>query len=126
MRPTVRGRRRVLTTIAIGSAALMLPRPSFAHSVVVSAQPAPGSTVTGLTVRVRIVYNNRIDASRSRLQMIDATNSATTIPVAGDDTGSSLNATFEAPRPGAWQVEWQVLSADGHIVRGRIPFTIAG
>lgn len=126
MRPTIHGRRRMLTKIALGSAAFMLPRPSVAHSVVVSSQPAAGSTIAGLTVRVRIVFNNRIDASRSRIQMVDPANSATTVAVAGDDTGSSLNATFEAPRGGSWQVQWQVLSADGHIVRGRIPFTIAG
>lgn len=125
MKPAIYGRREMLTKIALGSAAFTLPQPSFAHSVVVSSQPAAGSTITGLTCRVRIVFNNRIDASRSRIQMMDTANTATTVAVTGDDTRSSLNATFEAPRPGPWQVEWQVLSADGHIVRGRIPFTIA-
>ena len=45
--------------------------------------------------------------------------------LAGEGAADRLTATVSALAPGAWRVEWQVLSTDGHIVSGRFSFRIA-
>ncbi|TAI60323.1 copper resistance protein CopC, partial [Bradyrhizobium sp. Leo170] len=35
-----------------------------------------------------------------------------------------LDAEAKGLSPGAWRLRWQVLSVDGHITRGDIPFTV--
>lgn len=120
------GRRLLFRHVAIGTAVVTLGSRSFAHSIITGSEPAAGSTVTGPMVRIRLVFSSRLDVFRSRVAMRDASNAQTLIPIVGDDTGVTLNGTFEAPRPGPWQIDWSVLSTDGHIVRGRIPFSIAG
>jgi methionine-rich copper-binding protein CopC len=45
--------------------------------------------------------------------------------LAGEGAADRLTATVAPLAPGAWRVEWQVLSTDGHIVSGRFSFRVA-
>jgi methionine-rich copper-binding protein CopC len=42
-----------------------------------------------------------------------------------DGAADRLTATVSALAAGAWRVEWQVLSTDGHIVSGNFSFRVA-
>jgi len=42
----------------------------------------------------------------------------------GDGAADRLIGAVPALTPGAWRVEWQVLSTDGHIVSGGFSFRV--
>jgi len=43
---------------------------------------------------------------------------------ASDSPPDELDAAAKLLSTGAWRLRWQVLSVDGHITRGDIPFTV--
>jgi methionine-rich copper-binding protein CopC len=42
-----------------------------------------------------------------------------------DGAADQLTGTVAPLTPGAWRVEWQVLSTDGHVVSGGFSFRVA-
>ena len=95
-----------------------------AHSIVLEAQPQAKAEVQGPDVPVNLRFNARIDAARSRLTIIDAAQKKTTLELAQDAAPDRMIATARGLAPGGYTLEWYVLSADGHIVRGRLDFTV--
>jgi copper resistance protein C len=125
---TVLVRRLVVLLIAagLGSAGLGLGSTAArAHAIVVSSQPAAGAVVPGKTVAVLVRFNSRIDPVRSRLLLVRADGTSTTLELADAQTPDTLAATVGELAPGAYRLRWQVLAIDGHITRGDIPFTVA-
>jgi hypothetical protein len=96
-----------------------------AHAIVVSSQPATGAVVDGRTVEVVVRFNSRIDPVRSRLLLVGADGSATTLALNDAQNPDTLAATAGPLAPGSYRLRWQVLAVDGHITRGDIPFTVA-
>jgi methionine-rich copper-binding protein CopC len=96
-----------------------------AHAIVVSSQPAAGAVVHGKTVEAVVRFNSRIDRERSRLLLIRADGSSTTLKLNDTPGPDTLAATVGELSPGAYRLRWQVLAIDGHITRGDIPFTVA-
>lgn len=96
-----------------------------AHSIVLEAQPKQKSEVQGPDVPVNLRFNTRIDAKRSKLVIVAADKkSKTTLDIAQDAAPDRMIATAKGLAAGAYTLEWYVLSADGHIVRGRLNFTV--
>ncbi|HEX3064224.1 MAG TPA: copper resistance CopC family protein [Dongiaceae bacterium] len=117
-------RRRLLPAallLALG-AALSLPSAAFAHAIIVSSKPAANSEVPQGPVDILLQYNSRIDATHSRVSLVDPAGKVTALNVAGGSVAGSLTATGTTDAPGKWIIRWQVLSIDGHITRGDIPF----
>lgn len=105
---------------------LALPSPAAAHAVLVASQPAAHSTVAGPDVDVVLHFNSRIDAARSRLSITPASGKPVPL-VAGPGQGSEeLVAHAQSLPPGQCTLTYEVLSIDGHIARGILPFTVAG
>jgi copper resistance protein C len=96
-----------------------------AHAIVVSSQPAANAVVHGTTVEVVLRFNSRIDQERSRLLLVRADGSSTTLELNGAPNPDTLATTVGELAPGAYRLHWQVLAIDGHITRGDIPFTVA-
>jgi hypothetical protein len=96
-----------------------------AHAIVVSSQPATGAVVHGKTVEVVVRFNSRIDPVRSRLLLVRADGTTTTLALNDAPGPDTLAATVGPLAPGSYRLRWQVLAVDGHITRGDIPFTVA-
>jgi hypothetical protein len=96
-----------------------------AHAIVVSSQPAANAVVHGTTVAVTVRFNSRIDPVRSRLLLVRADGTSTTLEVADTASPDTLATTIGELAPGSYRLRWQVLAIDGHITRGDIPFTVA-
>lgn len=94
-----------------------------AHAIVVAAKPAAKSTVAAGTLEIRLDFNSAIDRQRSSLKLRgpDGVESSVTLTDAGPGV---LAGRAEATVNGAWKLRWQVLSRDGHITRGDIPFFV--
>jgi len=117
-------RRRLLPAALVlaFAAALFIAPAAFAHAIIVSSKPAANSQVPQGPVEILLQYNSRIDATHSRVSLVDPAGKVAALNVADGSTPGSLTAAGTTDAPGTWIIRWQVLSVDGHITRGDIPF----
>jgi len=73
-------------------------------------------------VDILLQYNSRIDIAHSRVSLVDPAGKVTALTAAAGSAPGSLSAVGTTDAPGTWIIRWQVLSVDGHITRGDIPF----
>lgn len=100
--------------------------PVAAHSLLLESAPAAGATLAAPPGQLMLRFNNRIETSLSRVRLLDEQGGAQTLVVsATGGTADRLTAAVPPLRPGRWQVEWRVLSLDGHVVSGRFEFRLA-
>lgn len=95
-----------------------------AHAVLKSSSPAAGSVVPGPDVPVTLTFNVRIDAARSRLELVMPDASTVPLPLSEQLSPDALASKLSGLKSGAYTIRWQVLAPDGHISRGEIPFTV--
>lgn len=105
---------------------LLLGASAFAHAVLLESSPALKSSISGPDVPLRLRFNVRVDAARSRLTLVDPDGSLQTLQISRQDPPNMLSAQARGLRPGVYRLRWQVLASDGHITRGEIPFTVVG
>jgi methionine-rich copper-binding protein CopC len=108
-----------LLTLVLAAAGLHLE----GHAILKSSSPASGS-ITRSDVPVKLTFNVRVDASRSKLQLLMPDASTVELPIVESPSPDSLVSRLTGLRPGAYAIRWQVLAPDGHISRGEIPFTV--
>lgn len=106
------------------TASLLLDASAFAHAVLLESSPALKSSISGPDVPLRLRFNVRVDAARSRLTLVDPDGSLQTLEISKQDPPNTLSAQARGLRPGVYRLRWQVLASDGHITRGEIPFTV--
>ncbi|HEX8837142.1 MAG TPA: copper resistance CopC family protein [Candidatus Acidoferrum sp.] len=106
------------------TASLLLSASAFAHAVLLESSPALKSSISGPDVPLRLRFNVRVDAARSRLTLVDPGGSLQTLEISRQDPPNMLSAQARGLRPGVYRLRWQVLASDGHITRGEIPFTV--
>jgi methionine-rich copper-binding protein CopC len=95
-----------------------------AHSLLVESSPSAGASVQTPS-QLMLRFNNRIEKALSRLRLVDGAGVALPVTVAvGEGDVDRLVAGLPPLAPGPYRVEWQVLSADGHVVGGRFTFTV--
>jgi len=110
--------------LAVLAMLLVIVKFADAHAILKDSSPAPNSTVTGPDVPLRLQFNVRIDAARSKLQLVKPDNSISDLTVAAQTSPDTLSAKMTGLQPGAYKIRWQVLAPDGHITRGEIPFKV--
>jgi methionine-rich copper-binding protein CopC len=102
-----------------------LPGPALAHAIIVAAQPAAGTTVTGPDVDVVFTFNVRIDGARSKLILTGPDGGTSEIVLTPNPSPAILAGRLTGLVAGAYSIRWQVLATDGHITRGDVPFVVA-
>jgi methionine-rich copper-binding protein CopC len=106
--------------------ALSAPAGAAPHSLLLKSSPAAGATLSEAPPQISLRFNNRIEKSLSSIRVLDERGAPRPVTMlAGEGAADRLIATVSALAPGAWRVEWQVLSTDGHIVNGRFSFRVA-
>ena len=93
-----------------------------AHAIIVDSAPAPLTHIAAGTLRIALRYNSRIDAGRSKLTIRHGDDTRR-LPTDAVDAPDTLAAQTDVA-PGEYEIAWQVLATDGHVTRGRIPFTV--
>jgi len=106
-------------TLALASVAVN------AHAIVVSSQPAAGTTMKENDVAVELRFNSRIDYRRSRLSLIGPDSKRAELFILTGTQPDVVAADARRLASGNYRLRWQVMSVDGHITRGDIPFCIA-
>ncbi len=117
--------------IILFAAALGVPaQPARAHADLVSAEPAPNSTITTAPKQLRLVFDEKLVALGTKIRLIDAAGA----PVAlgkgfiDPDAPKAFIVPIEAPdklAAGAFTVRWTAQSEDGHLESGVYRFKLA-
>jgi methionine-rich copper-binding protein CopC len=119
------GRRILLRSIfSITTIFFLTVSSAAAHAVLLESTPALKGAVAGPDVAVKLRFNVRIDAGRSRLTLVHSTGSIQTLEISKHTPADTLSASAPGLPPGEYRLRWQVLASDGHITRGEIPFTV--
>ena len=107
-----------------GLLALALAAPGHAHAVIKDSRPAENAAVAGPDVDLSVRFNSRVDHARSKLSVAAGKDAPAVLPIAPDSPPDALTGRATGLAPGAYHLHWQVLSVDGHITRGVVPFTV--
>ncbi|HKV63211.1 MAG TPA: copper resistance CopC family protein [Candidatus Acidoferrum sp.] len=120
------GRRYFCALVLLAALAVSFAvSPADAHAVLLESTPALKSSVTGPDVPIKLRFNVRIDALRSRLTLIRPDGSSQALELSKLSPADTLTASASGLAAGEYRLRWQVLASDGHITRGEIPFTVA-
>ncbi len=120
------GRRLFLLGAFAGAlaGALLPARRAEAHAIVVGSKPAANGKVAQGPLEILLQFNSRIQIDLSRVDLVDPAGKVSALSIAEGSASGSLAARARADAVGRWKLRWQVLSADGHITRGEIPFVV--
>jgi len=108
----------VAFSLVVGSAS--------AHAVLLESTPALKSSVAGPDVPIKLRFNVRIDAGRSRLTLVGPAGFTQVLEISKASPADAVVANASGLLPGEYRLRWQVLASDGHITRGEIPFAVSG
>jgi hypothetical protein len=117
--------RAALLALAMSLLLGLAPATAEAHAIIVASSPAPKAVVQGPDLLVKLDFNSRIDKARSVIELIAPDTTSRHLPITESTDDGTLTADAKGLTQGAWRLRWQVLSVDGHITRGDIPFTVA-
>ena len=102
----------------------LVSAPVAGHAILLESTPGNGAEVKDPDLRVELRFNSRIDFKRSRLILILPDLREQALTILPGDRADLLRAQTGGLAPGMHALHWQVLSVDGHITRGDVPFTI--
>lgn len=121
-----RGVFRLVTIAAVSvPLVLVLPVVADAHAMLLSSEPAAGSTVASSPRRVRLVFNEAIEPSLGQITLVTASATSRPLRSVGDPRDvRALVAPLDSLGPGSYRVVWRVISADGHPVGGSFVFAV--
>jgi copper resistance protein C len=122
MRPS----HRVLVAVCLFAfvAMFLVAHSAIAHAILLESSPSINSAVAGPNIPIRLRFNVRIDATRSRLTLVKPDASAQSLAITKDGRADALASQAQGLLPGEYRIRWQVLASDGHITRGEIPFQV--
>jgi copper resistance protein C len=103
--------------LSIGAAA------TSAHAILVDSTPKLSSTIKGPELVVNLRFNVRVDAKRSRVRLVAADGTVSTLTLAEQSSPDTLQTRAAGLKPGAYTLRWQVLASDGHMSQGEVSFT---
>jgi copper resistance protein C len=113
-----------LRALGICLLCLVLAGSLYGHAILVSAAPAANQVVSGPDIPVKLRFNSRIDAKRSRITLVTSDGRQTGLAIETQTAADVLSTEVKGLKRGAYTLQWQVLAADGHITRGEVPFQV--
>lgn len=123
----MRAGHRIFLAVSLfaGVAMFWMVRSAMAHAILLESSPSLNSTVAGPGIPIKLRFNVRIDATRSRLTLVKPDASTESLAISKDASADTLASQAQGLNPGGYRIRWQVLASDGHITRGEIPFQVA-
>lgn len=96
------------------------------HLRLTKSNPAKDSTVATMPRTIQLWYSQEPQLKLSSVTLTGPGGTIALGKVAQDSTDNTLlTAAVEGSTPaGAYKISWRTASADGHPIRGEIPFTV--
>jgi len=115
--------RRAFAVLSGLSLALVITAPAFAHADLVTSSPKDKAVLETPPTKVTLTFSEGLDPGRSSFKLIGSDGTV--------GTGKVTEASAEVMAldgltlaPGAYEVRWTAGSPDGHIIRGKLTFTV--
>jgi copper resistance protein C len=110
---------------AAGILVLTLAPSAHAHSLLLESAPVADAQLAAPPTEISLRFNNRVEKKLSTIRLVDERGGVRPVTMLADGPADRLTASVPSLDPGAWRVEWRVLSTDGHVVSGRFSFRVA-
>jgi methionine-rich copper-binding protein CopC len=116
--------RKPLTLLALAAVALA-PASALAHAHVVSSTPAANAAIAAPR-QVSVTFNEKLVPAFSKLEIkMAGMNMKVPVKTSVSTDGKTLTGTPQgAFMKGSYVINWTAASADGHKMKGSIPFKI--
>lgn len=108
-------------------AAAAFSQPALAHAHLRSQSPAADSAVEAAPQALTLTFSENVEPAFSSVEVVDADGQRVPAGKAtvASDARNRLNVALEQPlASGSYRVNWQVLSVDGHKVKGSYGFRV--
>ncbi|QLQ13477.1 MAG: copper homeostasis periplasmic binding protein CopC [Brevundimonas sp.] len=110
--------------VAVSAAVVLAAGPAAAHARLVSATPAPNSTVAA-TRTLSLTFSERTVAAFSGFDVVNAAGEKLAIETSVGQDGKTLTGTLARPlAAGTYRVDWRIASGGGHRMTGSYSFTV--
>jgi copper transport protein len=120
--------RRVIVAcmLAIFGAMLLSPGHVLAHNEFVESNPSDGDTVTTTPSVWEVTFTKDVPLATASGEVINSDGVRTTLPTPSHGTSENI-ILFALPPDltGSVTARWKLVSEDGHVVQGRVTFTIS-
>lgn len=111
-----------LAFLALIAAPLMAASAAEAHAHLVKSDPAENAAVASPKT-IHLEFSEKLEPKFSSLGLMRADGAA--VAVTSRAAGKAIDAGVKAPLPpGGYMVMWQVVSGDGHKMKGQYNFTV--
>lgn len=114
----------VLLAVFIGMLTVLIGgSPAYAHNVLTGSNPTDGAELAEAPETVRLTFLAKLNPEQTGLTVAgpDGQPAFTGTPVVD---GTAVSVAFQAGPAGEYTVDYDVLSADGHRVKGALAFTL--
>ena len=98
--------------------------PALGHSLLIESVPAANAILAARPPELVLRFNNRIEKKLSKVRLVGGGGARLEVPVEVSGRTDTLRGPLPVLAPGAWRLEWQVLSTDGHVVTGAFSFRL--
>ena len=112
------------TALATALALAATPIPAWAHSSIQPGTPQDGETLAAAPDLVRLNFGDPMRITV--LKLVGPDGEVPLVRTDGMQPVTTLEATPDGDMtPGAYEIEWRGMGADGHVMEGTVDFTIA-
>jgi copper resistance protein C len=114
--------RRIASLAAVG---LLATTYAFAHTHLAKSDPADGSVLTKAPERIALQFEHPVRVTEFTIQKGTEKSEKllTSLPEAASD---KISATAPKLAAGQYVVNWRAVSSDGHVMSGKVRFTVSG
>ena len=111
-------------SIAVAVTAGFVAGPAAAHARLVSATPAPNSTVAAPRT-LSLTFSERTVPAFSGFDVVNAAGEKVAVRTSVAEDGKTLTGTLARPlAAGAYRIDWRIASSDGHRMTGSYTFSV--
>lgn len=115
--------RRSAVIAALG--ALLLTVPAFAHTHLAKSDPADGSVLTKAPEHVSLEFAQPVKFTEFSIQKGDEKPEKLLVPLPEAPATKISATTPKLSAAGVYVVSWRAVGGDGHVMSGKVRFTIA-
>jgi copper resistance protein C len=107
--------------------ALALPAASWAHAMLIKAEPAVGAAVSQAPRQLTLHFSEGVEPAFTTINVVDAQGARMDDGAARRAEGDSktIIVPLRPLPPGDYKVEWRATSVDTHKTSGKFSFTVA-
>lgn len=110
--------------IAVAAAVAFAAGPAAAHARLLSATPAPNSTVAA-TRSISLTFSERTVPAFSGFDVVNAAGDKVAVQTSVAEDGKTLTGALARPLAvGTYRIDWRIASSDGHRMTGSYTFSV--